>query len=180
MAKEQVFAVFDTSLGTFTTLLYTEKMPITTQNFIDLVEGNKEFMDPATGQMVKRRFYDGRKIFRVIQGFMFQTGAASDNNRYSSGYSIPDEFHPSLRYDKPGLLAMANAGPNTGSTQFFLTFSGPGCAHLQGKHPIFGEVVEGMEVVRKIEAVPVGGREGSAPLDPPVIDKVTIKRAAQP
>jgi len=135
--------------------------------------------------MVKKPLYNGRRIFRVSKGFMFQTGSANDTGAYNAGFMIRDEFHPSLRYSKPGLLAMANAGPNTGSCQFFVTFSAEGCRHLQGKHPIFGEVVEGMDTVRRIESVktelaPGPFREKTKPVDPPVIKKVAIKRVPEP
>jgi len=180
------YAVFETSLGNFTARLFTDRMPVTTQNFIDLAEGKKAYRDPKTGQMVKKPLYNGRKIFRISRGFMFQTGSANDTGAYNAGFMIRDEFHPSLRYSKPGLLAMANAGPpNTGSCQFFVTFSAEGCRHLQGKHPIFGEVVEGMDIVRKIESAKTVMTEGpppepTKPVDPPVIKKVAIKRVPEP
>lgn len=177
--KAGVYARFTTSLGNFTAQLFTEKAPQTTDNFIALTEGQKEFKDPETGNMIKGRFYDNRKIFRVIDGFMFQTGAASDSNTYQSGFTIPDEIVPELKFDKAGILAMANTGrPNSGSCQFFVTLGAT--PHLTGGYTIFGEVVEGMDTVEKIGKVPVKrnpmGGEPSLPEDMPVIEKVEILR----
>lgn len=174
-----IYAVFETSLGNFKARLFHERAPITVENFIDLAEGKKAWRDPKTGKMVEKPLYDGRKIFRVIEGFMFQTGSANDTGAYDAGFEIEDEFHPDLTFDKPGLLAMANRGPNTGSCQFFVTFSGRGAQHLTGRHPIFGEVVDGMETIRAIEKTEVGTSgfgERSTPVNMPVIEKVTIER----
>jgi peptidyl-prolyl cis-trans isomerase A (cyclophilin A) len=174
---EGTYARFETSEGTFTARLFADKVPQTTQNFIDLAEGKKAHLDPQTRQMVKTPMFNERKIYRIIKGFMFQTGAANDSCRYNSGFSIPDEFDPSLKHSKAGILSMANAGPNTGSTQFFVTFGAtPG---LNNKHAVFGEVVEGMDTIRKIEQTPVQASENdemSEPIKPPVIHKVTIVR----
>jgi len=175
------YARFDTTQGIFTARLFTDKTPLTAQNFIDLVEGKKAHMDPGTGQMVATPMYDGRKIFRIMKGFMFQTGSANDTGAYNAGFSIQDEFHPDLGHSKPGILSMANAGPNTGSSQFFVTFAPR--PSLNNKHAVFGEVVEGMDVVRKIEQTPVRrsamSPEMSEPVDPPVIRKITILRIGE-
>ena len=174
------YAVFDTSLGTFTARLFLDQTPVTAQNFIDLAEGKKEFRDPQTGKMVKHPLFDGHKIFRIIKGFMFQTGSPSDNNAYDAGFNIADEPRANLTFDKPGKLAMANTGrPNSGSTQFFVT-TGPNWHDGDGGYTIFGEVVDAMDTVRKIESVKTemnaSGSEMSQPVEPPVIKKVTIKR----
>lgn len=173
-SPKKTYAHFKTSLGEFKVLLYTDKTPATAKNFIDLAQGKKAHMDPATSKMVETPMYDGREIFRVIKGFMFQTGSANDTGAYSAGFNIPDEFPPGLKFDRPGLLAMANAGPGTGSSQFFITFAPT--PWLDNRHTIFGEVVEGMDTIRKIENVPVqgSGRERSLPVEKPVIEKVTI------
>jgi peptidyl-prolyl cis-trans isomerase A (cyclophilin A) len=170
------YAHFATSMGEFTVKLYADRTPGTVKNFIDLTEGNKEYSDPATGKMTKGRLYDKRKIFRVIKGFMFQTGSPNDTNRYSPGFTIKDEIHADLRFDRAGLLAMANIGrPNSSGCQFFVTLAP--AAFLDGQYTIFGEVVKGMDTVKKIGDVPVmRGDEPSPslPIDMPVIDKVTI------
>ena len=174
------YARFDTTQGIFTARLFTDKAPLTAQNFIDLVEGKKAHMDPATGTMVATPMYDGRRIFRIVKGFMFQTGSANDTGAYNAGFTIKDEFSSALGHSKPGILSMANAGPNTGSSQFFVTF-GP-TPSLNNKHAVFGEVVEGMDAVRKIEQTPVrrdARGELSEPVDPPVIRKITILRIGE-
>lgn len=173
-----LYANFSTSQGDFTARLFEDQTPKTVENFVQLTRGEKEFRDPETGEMVQRRLYDNRKIFRIIKGFMFQTGSADDTNRYRSGFTIPDEIVPGLKFDRPGLLAMANTGrPDSGSCQFFVTF-GP-TPMLNGGYTIFGEVVEGLEALRRIEAVPVKrGSEPtpSLPIEMPVIEKVEILR----
>ncbi len=172
------YAIFETSLGNFTVKLYTEKTPETAQNFIDLTQGKKEYADPETGKMTKGRLYDGRKIFRVIKGFMFQTGSPNDTNRYNPGFTIKDEIRDDLKFDRPGLLAMANIGrPNTSGCQFFVTLAP--AEYLNGGYTIFGEVVDGMDTVNKIGDVPVkmgGEATPSLPVDMPVIKKVEIKK----
>lgn len=177
-----LYAVFSTSHGDFTARLFEDRTPLTVRNFVQLTQGEKGFRDPETGEMVQRRLYDNRKIFRIIKGFMFQTGSADDTNRYQSGFTIPDEIVDDLKFDRPGLLAMANTGrPDSGSCQFFVTF-GP-TPMLNGGYTIFGEVVEGMETLGRIEAVPVkrgSERTPSLPIEMPVIEKVEILRLPPP
>jgi peptidyl-prolyl cis-trans isomerase A (cyclophilin A) len=178
-----VYAKFETSLGNFTARLYADKAPKTVQNFIDLTEGRKEYRNPDTGEFTKARLYDGRQVFRIVKGFMFQTGAASDENTYQSGFTISDEFSPDLTFSKPGILAMANTGtPNSSSCQFFVT-TGAEWHFGDGKYSIFGEVVEGMDTVNKIDSVPVKANpmsgELSLPETAPVIKKVTIVKIGQ-
>ncbi|HBF35520.1 TPA: peptidylprolyl isomerase [Candidatus Sumerlaeota bacterium] len=174
-----VYALFETSLGNFTAQLFLDKTPQTAQNFIDLAEGKKEHADPETGKMVATRLFDGRKIFRILDGFMFQTGSANDTNMYRAGFSVPDEICRDLTFTKAGLLAMANAGPNTASCQFFVTLGE--AAFLNGGYTIFGEVVQGLDVVQKIGKVPTkvspqNPRDGaSLPVEMPVITKVAIQ-----
>jgi cyclophilin family peptidyl-prolyl cis-trans isomerase len=146
---------FETTMGTFKVKLYTDKAPITTKNFIDLVN---------------KGFYNGIIFHRVIDGFMIQGGDPTGTGRGGSGVTIKDEFGPGLKHDKKGILSMANAGPNTGTSQFFITLAPQ--PHLDGKHAVFGEVIEGMNIVEKIGKVKIG------PNDKPVEDvkmtKVTM------
>ncbi len=154
-AKNRVARV-ETSKGTFRIELFEDKAPITTKNFIDL----------AT-----KGFYDGVIFHRVIDGFMIQGGDPTGTGRGGPGYKIPDEFHPDLKHDVPGILSMANAGPNTGGSQFFITL-GP-TPHLNNRHAVFGKVIEGLDVVKAIGKAATG--PGDRPLDDIVMKKVTIE-----
>ncbi len=148
-----LYAVMNTTQGAITLHLFEKETPITVRNFTGLVRGTKEFRDPKTGQMVKRPFFVGVTFHRVIPGFMIQGGDPTGIGTYDAGYTIADEFVPTLKFDVTGRLAMANTGdPHTGSTQFFITDGTP--TYLNGKHTIFGEVIEGQDVVHKIAAVP--------------------------
>ena len=138
----ETYAIFDTSEGKFKAKLYADKTPNTVENFISLAEGTK------TGN----RFYDNLIFHRVIPNFMIQGGCPEGTGRGGPGYKFADEFHPTLKHSKPGLLSMANAGPGTNGSQFFVTVAAT--AHLDNKHSIFGEVVEGYDVVEKISKVP--------------------------
>lgn len=170
-----LYATITTSMGPVTLRLYEKESPITVRNFTDLAAGNKEWLDPKTNQRVKRPLYDGLIFHRVIPGFMIQGG---DPTGTGSGGTdpIPDEFDPSLQFDRPGRLAMANAGPQTGSCQFFIT-EGP-TAHLNGRHTIFGQVVEGQEVVEKIARVPRSSED--RPYTPVRIVRVAVRRVGTP
>jgi peptidyl-prolyl cis-trans isomerase A (cyclophilin A) len=128
------YAVIETGLGNIKIELFEQRAPITTKNFIDLAE---------------KGFYDGLTFHRVIRGFMIQGGDPKGDGTGGPGYQIKDEFHPELKHDSEGMLSMANAGPNTGGSQFFIT-EGPQ-PHLDGVHAVFGKVVEGMNVVKSIE-----------------------------
>ncbi len=148
-----LYATFNTSMGPIVCVLYEKESPITVKNFVALARGGKPWTDPKTGQKVTRALYTGTIFHRVIPGFMIQGGDPMGTGMGDGGLTpIPDEFDPSLKFDKPGRLAMANAGPRTGTCQFFITDSTP--AHLNGKHTIFGQVIEGQELVTKIAAVP--------------------------
>lgn len=149
-----------TNMGSFAFELFEDKAPKTTQNFIDLAE---------------KGFYDGIVFHRVIEGFMIQGGCPSGTGTGGPGYTIPDEFHPELKHAGEGILSMANAGPNTGGSQFFVTLAPTGW--LDGKHAIFGKVVEGMEVVRSIGSTPTG--PGDRPLDAVTMEKVTIQGGSE-
>ena len=148
-AAERSAATFDTSMGSFKVELFTDLAPATTKNFIDLS---------------KKGFYDGVIFHRVIDKFMIQGGDPTGSGMGGPGYTIHDEFGPGLKHDKPGVLSMANAGPNTGGSQFFITLVPT--TWLDGKHAIFGTVVEGMEIVSAI-----GGTETDH-ADRPVVDVI--------
>jgi peptidyl-prolyl cis-trans isomerase A (cyclophilin A) len=148
-------AQFDTNLGTFKVELFEDRAPKTTRNFIDLAE---------------KGFYNGVIFHRVIKGFMIQGGDPKGTGTGGPGYTIPDEFHPELKHDGPGVLSMANAGPNSGGSQFFITLAAT--SWLDGKHAVFGKVVEGMDVVEAIGATPTAA--GDRPKANVVMEKVAI------
>jgi peptidyl-prolyl cis-trans isomerase A (cyclophilin A) len=166
------YARFETTLGTFTARLFDKEAPNTVANFVGLAEGTKEWTDPSTREKKKAPFYDGIVFHRVINGFMIQGGDPLGQGTGGPGFKFADEFHPSLRHNKEGMLSMANAGPNTNGSQFFITL-GP-TPHLDNRHSVFGEIVEGMDVVRKIGAVATGRQD--RPVTPVVMNKVTIER----
>ena len=168
------YARFDTSEGTFRIRLFEKEVPATVANFVGLAEGTKEWRDPSTGERKKSPFYDGVIFHRVINGFMIQGGDRLGQGTGGPGYNFADEFHPKLRHDRAGILSMANAGPNTNGSQFFITL-GP-TPHLDNRHSVFGEVVDGLDVVKKIGAVPTGRQD--RPIKPVVINKLSIERVA--
>jgi len=172
-----LYAVMNTTEGVIRLRLFEKETPVTVRNFTGLVRGTREFRDPKTGQMVKRPFFTGITFHRVIPGFMIQGGDPTATGGYNAGYTIADEFVPTLKFDQPGRLAMANIGePHTGSTQFFITDGTP--THLNGQHTIFGQVVEGQEVVHKIAAVPRGNQD--KPLKPVKILSIKLEREGPP
>ncbi len=166
------FARFETSEGNFTVRLFDKEAPNTVANFVGLAEGTKEWTDPASGQKKSEPYYDGVIFHRIISGFMIQGGDRLGQGTGGPGYKFADEFHPSLRHGKAGILSMANAGPNSNGSQFFITL-GP-TPHLDNRHSVFGEVVEGLDVVERIGAVPTGRQD--RPVTPVVMNKVTIDR----
>lgn len=171
-----LYAVINTSMGVITARLFEKETPITVRNFSALARGTKAFADPKTGQMIRRPFYNGVKVHRVIPNFMIQIGDLKGDGTYNPGFTIKDEFVPTLTFDQPGRLAMANIGkPNTGGTQFFITEVPT--PHLNGKHTIFGQVVEGLDVVQKIAHVPAVGEK---PVTPVVVRSITLKREGPP
>jgi peptidyl-prolyl cis-trans isomerase A (cyclophilin A) len=174
VSQSGTYAQFETSEGNFKIRLFDQEAPNTVANFVGLAEGSKEWRDPATGERRKAPFYDGVIFHRVINGFMIQGGDRLGQGTGGPGYNFADEFHPTLRHSKAGILSMANAGPNTNGSQFFITL-GP-TPHLDNRHSVFGEVVEGMDVVKKIGAVPTGRQD--RPVTPVTIKKVTIERVA--
>ena len=167
-----LYATLTTSMGPITFRLYEKESPITVQNFVDLATGRKEFTDPESKQRVKKPFYNGLLFHRVIPNFMIQGGDPTGTGMGGSD-EIPDEFHPSLTFDRPGRVAMANTGaPRSGSSQFFIT--DVPTPHLNGRHPIFGQVVDGMGVVEKIARVPTN--EENRPKTPVRMLRVSFRR----
>lgn len=173
--KPGLYATFDTSMGTIVIQLYEKEAPNTVANFVDLATGKKPWRDNAGKVHQGEPFYEGITFHRVIPGFMIQAGAHLADGGYHLSANIPDEIHPGLKHDRAGRLSMANAGPGTGSSQFFITHAAT--AWLDGKHAIFGQVVEGMDVVNKIAAVPRDAQD--KPRTPIVIKKVTIDRVKE-
>jgi peptidyl-prolyl cis-trans isomerase A (cyclophilin A) len=175
MAREAgTYAIFETSQGNIVIKLLEKEAPKTVENFIGLAEGTKEFTNEATGKKEKRNFYDGLGFHRVIPQFMIQGGCPRGDGRGGPGYTFADEFHPTLRHSKTGKLSMANSGPNTNGSQFFITVAAT--PWLDNRHTIFGEVVEGQDVADKISNAP---RDGSdRPRTPISLNKVKIERVA--
>ncbi|MFJ4841907.1 peptidylprolyl isomerase [Streptomyces sp. NPDC088746] len=171
---EQLHATLKTSLGDIEIRLLPHHAPKTVKNFVELAQGEREWTDPETGRKSTDRLYDGTVFHRVISGFMIQGGDPLGNGTGGPGYEFGDEFHPDLAFDKPYLLAMANAGPGTNGSQFFVTVSPT--AWLTGKHTIFGEVAgeAGKKVVDAIAAAPTNPRT-NRPLQDVVIESVVIE-----
>jgi len=158
-----IYAEFDTTEGKFKAKLYADRAPRTVENFVSLAGGTK------TG----KPFYDGTVFHRVIPNFMIQGGDPTGTGRGGPGYQFNDEFHPELKHAKPGLLSMANAGPNTNGSQFFVTVAAT--PWLDNRHSIFGEVTEGYEVVQEISEVPRNTQD--RPLKEVKINSVKIVKA---
>lgn len=165
-----MIATFDTNRGTFKVKLFADKAPKTVENFTGLATGTKEWTDPKTGEKVKRPYFDGLVFHRVIKDFMIQGGCPLGTGTGGPGYKFGDEFHPELKHNKPGLLSMANAGPGTNGSQFFITTVPT--PWLDNKHTIFGEVSEGYDIVDAIGKTKTGPMD--RPAEPIVINKVTI------
>jgi peptidyl-prolyl cis-trans isomerase A (cyclophilin A) len=168
------YAQFVTSEGNFTVRLFDQEAPKTVENFVGLAEGTKQWTDPRTSEKATKPYYDGVIFHRVIDGFMIQSGDPLGQGIGGPGYNFNDEFHPKLRHNKAGILSMANRGPNTNGGQFFITL-GP-TPHLDDRHSVFGEVTEGMDVVRKIGGTKTGAQD--RPVKPIVIQTVKIERRA--
>jgi peptidyl-prolyl cis-trans isomerase A (cyclophilin A) len=166
------YANFATSEGNFTVKLYDKEAPKTVENFVGLAEGTKEWTDPRSNKKVKTPYYNGIVFHRVIDGFMIQGGDPLGQGIGGPGYNFADEFHPSARHSKPGILSMANRGPNTNGGQFFITLAPT--PHLDDRHSVFGEVTEGMDVIRKIGSTKTDSRD--RPLKDVVIESITIER----
>ncbi len=162
---ERPIAVFDTTLGVFEAELYAKECPETVWNFINLAEGRQETDKGGN-------YYDGLLFHRIIEGFVIQGGCPEGTGMGDPGYRFKDEFDPSLRHDSVGVLSMANAGPGTNGSQFFITLDAT--PHLNDRHSVFGKVIKGIDVVEKIGALKTG--PGDKPLEPVVMNKVTIQR----
>jgi peptidyl-prolyl cis-trans isomerase A (cyclophilin A) len=172
--KGPLYATLKTSLGDIVIQLFDDKAPKTVANFVDLATGTKEWTDPKTREKVKRPLYNGTIFHRVIPGFMIQGGDPLGNGTGGPGYRFEDEFNPDLKHSKPGMLSMANAGPNTNGSQFFITQKPT--PWLDGKHSVFGEVVKGQNVADAIINVPRDLRD--RPIKDVVIQEVIISRGS--
>jgi peptidyl-prolyl cis-trans isomerase A (cyclophilin A) len=167
--SDPIHAIFTTSLGDIVVRLLPARAPKTVENFLALAEGTKEWSDPRSGQKVKKPLYDGTVFHRVIPDFMIQGGDPLGNGTGGPGFKFADEIGPDNKFDRPGLLAMANAGPNTNGSQFFITeIPTP---WLDKGHTIFGEVVKGGDLVPRI------ARAGNGKVK---LDRITITRGAAP
>ena len=172
--SESTIATLSTNYGDITITLFANHAPKSVANFVGLAEGTKEWKDPKTGQTSQEKFYDGLTFHRIIPNFMIQGGCPLGTGTGGPGYSFGDEFHPELVFDRPYLLAMANAGPNTNGSQFFITVAPT--TWLNRKHTIFGEVADqsSRDVVDAIAAVRTGHQD--KPVEPVVVESVTIER----
>ncbi|MFB7515612.1 peptidylprolyl isomerase [Streptomyces sp. NPDC056144] len=172
---EQLYAILKTSLGDIEVRLMPFHAPKTVRNFVELASGEREWTDPATGKVSSDPLYDGTVFHRVIKDFMIQGGDPLGNGTGGPGYQFADEFHPELFFDRPYLLAMANAGPGTNGSQFFVTVGA--ATWLNRKHTIFGEVVspESRKVVDAIAATPVDPGT-DRPLQDVVVESVVIEK----
>jgi peptidyl-prolyl cis-trans isomerase A (cyclophilin A) len=166
-------AILKTSMGEITVELFPNHAPKTVKNFVDLATGAKEWVDPNIGEKVKTKLYDGTIFHRVVPGFMIQGGDPLGNGMGGPGYNFADEFHGELNFDKPYLLAMANAGPNTNGSQFFITVAPS--TWLNRKHTIFGQVTDpgSQKVVDAISTLKTGAND--KPVQAVKIESVTIK-----
>jgi peptidyl-prolyl cis-trans isomerase A (cyclophilin A) len=165
-------ATLRTSQGTVQVRLFPDHAPKTVRNFVDLAEGTREWTDPRTRRSAQGKLYDGTIFHRVIPRFMIQGGDPLGTGTGGPGYEFADEIHPDLQFDRPYLLAMANAGPGTNGSQFFITVVPT--PHLNGRHTIFGEVISGSNVVDEISKVKTGRND--RPAEDVVLESVEIER----
>ncbi|GAA3300492.1 peptidylprolyl isomerase [Streptomyces cinereospinus] len=174
IVAEQLYATLKTNHGDIQVRLFPDHAPNTVKNFVELAKGEREWTHPATGEKSTARLYDGTVFHRVISGFMVQGGDPLGNGTGGPGYQFADEFHPDLQFDKPYLLAMANAGPGTNGSQFFITVSPT--AWLNRKHTIFGEVTDAasQKVVDSIVSTQTNPRT-DRPLKDVVIETVVVE-----
>ncbi len=167
-----LYAIFNTTQGKITIQLFEKESPKTVANFVGLAEGTKEWTDPDSRAKMKKPLYNGLIFHRVIPNFMIQGGDPMGSGMGGPGYQFEDEFDSGLKFDRPGRLAMANSGPNTNGSQFFITEGATD--HLNNRHTIFGQVYEGQDIVRKIARVPRDRRD--SPNTPVVLETVEIVR----
>src|SRR5712691_10582315 len=168
-----LYAHFTTSEGNFTAKLFDADVPKTVANFTGLAEGSKQWTDPRTGGKTNAKYFDGTVFHRVIDGFMIQGGDPLGQGTGGPGYTFDDEFSPKLRHDRAVLLSMVNRGPNTNGGQFFITLAPT--PWLDDKHSVFGEVVEGMDVVKKIGGTPTS-KPGDRQIKAITVQTVTIEK----
>src|SRR3954452_14289844 len=171
-ASGDLIATLHTTSGDVRVRLFPNHAPKTVRNFVELAEGQRDWTDPRTGQPSRDPLYNGTVFHRVIPGFMVQGGDPLGTGTGGPGYQFADEFHPELSFDRPYLLAMANAGPGTNGSQFFITVAPT--AWLTNKHTIFGEVIDGTGVIDTIASTDTDGRD--RPVDDVVVQSVTIER----
>ena len=169
-AGKDLWATLKTSKGTIVVKLFSKDAPRTVANFVGLATGEQEWIDPRDNQRKRTPLYDGTEFHRVIPDFMIQGGDPAGTGRGQPGFTFPDEFQSGRKFDRKGLLAMANRGPDTNGSQFFITTATP--HHLDGRHTIFGEVVSGYPVVEAISQVKTMG--GNRPTDPVNLVSVTV------
>ncbi|MBW2468497.1 MAG: peptidylprolyl isomerase [Deltaproteobacteria bacterium] len=162
---DRPIAIFETSLGHFEAELYAKECPQTVWNFVNLAEGRQETDRDGN-------FYDGLTFHRVIDGFVIQGGCPQGTGMGGPGYRFEDEFDAGLRHASEGVLSMANAGPNTNGSQFFITLAPT--PHLDDRHTVFGKVIRGIDVVQKIGSVKTGAND--SPLEPVIINSIKIQR----
>src|SRR6202046_91378 len=172
--SDTLTATLRTNHGPVVIRLFPDHAPKTVRNFVELAEGGKQWTDPRTGRTTTDKLYDGSVFHRVIPNFMIQGGDPLGSGRGGPGYKFGDEIHPDLSFDRPYLLAMANAGPKTNGSQFFITTAAT--PWLNKKHTIFGEVVKGNDVIQKIESTKTG--PGDRPVQEVKIIKMTVKKPA--
>ncbi|AGN02786.1 peptidyl-prolyl isomerase [Salinarchaeum sp. Harcht-Bsk1] len=166
-------AILHTNRGDIEVELYEDKVPNTVENFVGLATGQKEWEDPETGETIDGEpYYEDVPFHRVIADFMIQTGDRTGTGRGGPGYTFDDEFHDDLSHDGPGVLSMANSGPNTNGSQFFITLAAQ--PHLDGKHAVFGEVIDGMDVVEEIGNLPTD--RSDEPQEEATLESVTVYR----
>ena len=172
-----VYAHFTTTHGNFIVRFFEKDAPLTVQNFVGLAEGKKQWTDPRTNRLVRRPYYNNLTFHRIIPNFMIQGGDPTGTGFSGPGFKFNDEVSPKLKHDRPGIVSMANSGPNTNGGQFFITVAP--YSSLDGKYSVFGEVVEGLDKVVAISKVPTTGPRGdpqNKPLKPVIMKSVTIER----
>ena len=170
-----VYAHINTNHGVMVARLFQKEVPLTVENFIGLAEGKKQWRNPRTQTMVRRPYYTNLTFHRIIPKFMIQGGDPEGTGSGGPGFTFPDEFNPKLRHNKAGILSMANRGPNTNGGQFFITLAP--APHLDNRHSVFGELVEGMDVLTAIGNVPTM-KANNRPVKPVVMKTVRIERVS--
>ena len=169
---ENPTADIHTTHGDITVELFQQRAPRTVENFVGLATGEQEWEDPETGETRTDPLYQDVEFHRIIQGFMIQGGDPTGTGRGGPGYSFDDEFHSELRHDSAGILSMANSGPDTNGSQFFITLDAQ--SHLDDRHAVFGQVIDGMDVVEELGSLPTDSND--RPQEEAVIESVDVDR----